>query len=648
MPIVKRGAIINNSRSCTPLLICLIFLLCGSGWAEHWIASGPNGGDVRCLAYDPRNPDHILLGTSSGTIFHSLDAGHSWTHLAHLGSNDYVIDHIIIDPLNSKLIYVGAWSLREHHGGDLFRSRDGGNTWVAIAALHKMSIRAVAVAASDPNILIVGTLDGVFRSKDGGQKWGKISGGYPKITNVESIAIDRDNPDVIFAGTWHLAWKTTDRGTTWHSVRNGIIDDSDVFSIIVDQSNPNTVFASACSGIYKSADGGRTFERVQEIPFSARRTRVLKQDPNNPATIYAGTTEGLWVTRDSGTTWKRMTSHDLVINDVLVDPRNSRVLLATDRAGVLASDNAVLNFVGSNTGFAHRYISAILPDHKDRDVLYAGVMNDREFGGMFVSKDAGWHWIQKSEGLEGSDVFVLKQLHDGRILAGTNHGLYVLPPDGSEWNRLSDVQDEAQPNPQAPWGKETLSSAVKINDIEVTPNRWLAATASGLYFSFDEGKSWSRDNVIGSQYVVSARVQRNMIVVATTRMVMVSVGHVGKWRSSRLPSHVSRIRNLAITPDDQIIVATYQGAFRGPKFGTRWQRMPIGHGVNYVVYDDYNQRLLAVGSQSTAILESKDGGQSWHRASDTGYQLRQLSLVHGRVIAATLFDGVVLQPDTLR
>ena len=31
-----------------------------------WQVMGPDGGDARSLAYDAHNPDHILLGTSTG------------------------------------------------------------------------------------------------------------------------------------------------------------------------------------------------------------------------------------------------------------------------------------------------------------------------------------------------------------------------------------------------------------------------------------------------------------------------------------------------------------------------------------------------------------------------------------------------------
>ena len=127
----------------------------------------------------------------------------------------------------------------------------------------------------------------------------------------------------------------------WSSIKKGLIDDSDVFSMIVDLSRPSVLFASACSGIYRTDDGGAEFRKVQGIPSTARRTRVLKMDPADRNTVYAGTTEGLYKTTDGGNNWTRLTAPDVIVNDVYVDPRNPKhLLLATDRGGVLASEDA--------------------------------------------------------------------------------------------------------------------------------------------------------------------------------------------------------------------------------------------------------------------------------------------------------------------
>src|SRR5438105_8328672 len=107
------------------LILTSIAVLCASfSWARQWTDLGPDGGDVRSLAYDPQNAEHIFLGTSTGTIFVSNDGGQSWQHFAHLGSDDdYVLDHIAFDPQNPKRIYVAAWSVLNQQAGDIFRSQ---------------------------------------------------------------------------------------------------------------------------------------------------------------------------------------------------------------------------------------------------------------------------------------------------------------------------------------------------------------------------------------------------------------------------------------------------------------------------------------------------------------------------------------------
>src|SRR5260221_14648053 len=101
-----------------------------------------------------------------------------------------------------------------------------------------------------------------------------------------------------------------------------------------------------------------------------------------------------------------MMGPNIVINADVIDPRRpARVLLATDRSGVLASDDGGVTFTASNRGFTHRQAAALLVDRSDSAVLYAGVLNDKEFGGVFVSRDSGQTGKQASEGLDGAGVF---------------------------------------------------------------------------------------------------------------------------------------------------------------------------------------------------------------------------------------------------
>ena len=438
-------------RSSQFITIQLLFLfgLClhaAYARAQAWQPLGPDGGTVRSLTIDPANPDRIFLGTSAGRLYLSSDNGVSWTRFAHLGSAaEMVLDHVVIDPVHPRNIFVAAWNAQSpDRDGEIFRSKDAGRTWDLIADMHGKSVRALGMAASDPKILVAGALDGIYRTRDGGDNWERISPEHhAEIKNVESIAIDPQNPDVIYAGTWHLPWKTEDGGKTWHNIKKGVIDDSDVFSIVIDATNPANVFISACSGIYGSQNSGELFRKIQGIPYSARRTRMLKMDPVDHNVVYAGTTEGLWKSTDAGATWKRTTGTNVIINDVLIDPRRpARVLLATDRSGVLASDDGGATFVASNRGFTHRQVATLLVDTKSPGDIYAGLLNDKEFGGVFKSTDAGQNWKQFSDGLEGRDVFALRRLPDNLLLAGTDRGIFTLKAGDSRWDPANTLIEE--------------------------------------------------------------------------------------------------------------------------------------------------------------------------------------------------------------
>src|SRR5277367_528224 len=108
----------NRNVLRTSLLVFAVCLLSTALLASGpWQVLGPDGGDARSLAYDAHNPDHILLGTSTGQMFASNDAGRTWSRLARLGGDEYVLDHIAIDPQNSKRIYVSAWSVASQQVG---------------------------------------------------------------------------------------------------------------------------------------------------------------------------------------------------------------------------------------------------------------------------------------------------------------------------------------------------------------------------------------------------------------------------------------------------------------------------------------------------------------------------------------------------
>ncbi|MDP9267497.1 MAG: transcriptional regulator [Acidobacteriota bacterium] len=634
---------------------------------NDWKPIGPDGGDVRSLTFDPQHPDRIYLGTSAGRLFVSNDAGASWTRFAHLGGHDYVLDNMVIDPAGT--MYVGAWSVEDNNAGDVFRSADGGKTWQALKGVHGKSIRALALSASNPKVLVIGALDGVFRSLDGGESWKRISPeNHAEIKNIESIAIDPKDPDVVYAGTWHLPWKTADGGRNWQHIKQGVIDDSDVFSIIISRVDPQVVYISACSGIYKSENAGNLFRKAQGIPFSARRTRVLQQDPNRAETVYAGTTEGLWRTEDAGKSWKRITAANLIVNDVLIDPRDSnRVMIATDRSGVLASTNAGKTFSAANRGFAHRQVAAVLADREDSNTVYAGLINDKEYGGVFVSHDEGEHWSQISFGLGGRDVFALRQTGNDKVLAGTNTGIFLFDPKTVRWEAVNTVVTERTVTtskkvrvpakgkkkatvtvvPETKTKREVSQLKARVNDLEIVPNKWYAATSAGLFWSSDEGRTWYGGPVQEELEILSVGVSpaagKRMIAVAAPSRLLISLDDGTTWYQAKLPNYVAPINGAIIDGSGNIWITTRVGAFHSTDAGDTWKHesAPTGNFIN-LAYDAEGGRMLGIDRKG-GVFSAPPTDLRWRRVGEAGWTLRGLSASRGRLFAATAFDGVVAQ-----
>src|SRR5262249_19180315 len=190
---------------------------------RQWEATGPWGGDVRALIAAPDNPDILYLGTSDGQMFRSVDGAQSWTRLKPgLGRRGLSVDSIVIDPRDSKVIYVGTWAVARDEAGGVFKTQDGGDHWKLLEGTGGLSVRSLAIAPSDSNYVVVGTanddpkLNGVFLSKNAGKSWDRVSPlGDKEIHNIESAAFDPKDTNIIYAGTWHLAWKTNDGGVSW-------------------------------------------------------------------------------------------------------------------------------------------------------------------------------------------------------------------------------------------------------------------------------------------------------------------------------------------------------------------------------------------------------------------------------------------------
>ena len=201
-----------------------------------------------------------------------------------------------------------------------------------------MSIGAIAVAPSNPNIVWVGTGeannrqssswgDGVYKSTDGGKTWKNM--GLKDTRHIARIVIDPANPDIVYvAAAGHLwgpnaergVFKTTDGGATWKKVLF-VDENTGATDLVMDPQNPQTLYAATYqrqrkawgfngggpgSGIYKTTDGGATWTKLtnglpdgRQGPHRPRRLprRDGRDRRTRPSRRAAAATSGVYRTR---------------------------------------------------------------------------------------------------------------------------------------------------------------------------------------------------------------------------------------------------------------------------------------------------------------------------------------------------------------
>lgn len=610
---------------------------------DDWSIVGPNGGDVRVVTIDPRNKNRLYVSTLDGQIHTSGDGGKTWSLLVNLNRPQLVLDQLFVDSQDSNIIYASGH--RHKEAGGFFKSADAGKTWKEAKELKSESIHSMTQSLNNPNILMVGTINGVWESKDKGDSWKKIKSDTMPI-NIDSMAIDPRDDSTIFAGTWWRAYKSTDSGKTWRLIKDGMIDDSDVFAITVNPRNPDHIVASACSGIYESFNNGEKWAKIQGIPSQSRRTRDIVQHPSLEGVIYAGTTEGFWLSTNGGKTWSMTTQRNLEINSIAVHPSEpNKVFIATNNYGVMVSNDGGRNFSQTNDRFTSRFTYSITTDLEEPGRLYATTHNTATGGGfVFISSDAGRTWEQ-SKNLDVTRVSpfaIIQDRVDPKILyMGSNTGIFKSVDRGVNWFQVTapkpvraarstkrSSRTKAAPQPVKVSTVPALTEKVKVLAYtQDGKNGFLAGTDSGLYRSYDISQGWEKLDlgvgIANNIFVITTNPQLPGTIWAGTSIsgVLVSEDNGTTWRKVKgIPEGIP-ISSIRVDPQDpeKVYVGTLQTLYLTRDGGNSWVRrggnLPLGNYTSILI-NPRNTNEVYVSSALQAdggIYFSEDAGQNWKR-----------------------------------
>lgn len=337
----------------------------------RWRLIGPfRAGRVTAVAGITGQAEVYYMGTPGGGVWKTAGDGRVWKpifdreHVASVGA-------LAVSASNPNVIYVGTGE--QTRGNGVYRSVDAGATWTNVGLNELRYIDSVLVDPRDFNVVLVAgsgdyppsPVGGVFKSTNGGKTWRKVLS-REDATGAADLCFNPDNPAEVFAALWH---------------RN-----PDSFEQL---SSPQPD-----GWLYRSTDEGSTWELAQGNGWpsgSVGRIGVVVAPGTQGRRVYTIVSEGLFRSDDAGANWRRVTTDPRIVGSsyfsrVFVDPRNPDVLYVAQTSLYRSHD-------GGKTFEA--YTGA--PSGDDFHVLWIDPENSRRMilgvdQGATISADGGETW----------------------------------------------------------------------------------------------------------------------------------------------------------------------------------------------------------------------------------------------------------------
>lgn len=433
-----------------------VFKYSAGAWSSVWTDTRNNPdpliNNVRALVGDAgadlavTTDDSIFIGTQGLGLFKSTDGGTTWpTQVSNAsGLTTTVLRTLAMLPGDTNNIYAGAIN-------GFYYSSNGGAAWNEAAT--EMNVLAIAIDPSTVSTVYAGTDQGVYKSTDGGATFTQQNNGLLNL-KVRGIAIDPTDASRRYAAIYGGGvMKSADSGATW-SYANTSLASKDAITIAVgprDDTSRIVIVGMDSSGAYRSTDDGATWDSI-DPGLSTKHISQVVAELSTPGHFFAGTRAGFLVTQNAGeqmaedVIWEPeiggIAGDDyLEVNALTVDPSNPETVWgAVSSRGIYRgthNPDESITWVPLNAGFTGDFVSAVVVDPTDSNILYAGTIGR----GMFKTADQGVTWVQSTEGMGEKSVnsVVIDPATPTTLYASTDDsGVFKSTNSGATWVAIND------------------------------------------------------------------------------------------------------------------------------------------------------------------------------------------------------------------